>query len=204
VTVRFADGRVAGFSGCNLLMGSYTLDGTKLVLGQLAGTMMACPEPARSTEDQFLRAFSGTMQLVVEGNHLTLVPESGGDALLFEREAPPRIEGVQWEVTGYNNGRQAVVGPIARTRLTLEFRDGQVSGDSGCNRFHGPFTVAGDALAIGPLATTRMACDDETMVQEQQLLAALESAATWDIVQGMLDIHRADGERALWANRLSE
>jgi heat shock protein HslJ len=166
--------------------------------------MMACPEPARSTEDQFLRAFSGTMQVVVDGNHLTLMPESGGDALRFEREAPPRIEGVRWEVTGYNNGRQAVVSPMAGTRLTLEFQDGQVSGDSGCNRFHGSFTVQGDALAIGPLATTRMACGDDSMVQEQQFLAALASAATWDIVQGSLDIHRADGERALWAIPVNE
>jgi heat shock protein HslJ len=93
---------------------------------------------------------------------------------------------------------------MAGTRLTLEFQDGQVSGDSGCNRFHGSFAVAGNALTIGPLATTRMACDDESMVQEQQFLAALASAATWDIVRGMLDVHRADGERALWANPLSE
>ena len=204
VTVRLADGHLTGFSGCNQLVGSYTLDGDTLVLGQLGGTMMACPEPARSTEDQFLKAFSGTMQVVVEGDHLMLMPESGGDALRFEREAPPRLEGVRWEVTGYNNGRQAVVSPMAGTRLTLEFQDGQVSGDSGCNRFHGSFAVAGNALTIGPLATTRMACDDESMVQEQQFLAALASAATWDIVRGMLDVHRADGERALWANPLSE
>ncbi len=204
VTVRLAGGRVAGFSGCNQLMGSYTLDGGTLVLGQLGGTMMACPEPARSTEDQFLRAFSGAMRVVVEGDHLTLVPESGGDPLRFERESPPRLEGVRWEVTGYNNGRQAVVGPMAGSRLTLEFEDGEVSGDSGCNRFHGPFTVAGNALTIGPLATTRMACDDESTLQEQQFLAALASAATWDIVRGMLDVHRDDGERAIWATPISE
>ena len=36
------------------------------------------------------------------------------------------------------------------------------------------------------------------------LLAALASAATWDIVRGMLDVHRADGERALWAIPFSE
>jgi len=204
VTVRLADGRITGFSGCNQLVGSYTLDGGTLVLGQLGGTMMACPEPARSTEEQFLRAFSGTMQVLVEGDHLMLMPESGGDALRFERGAPPRIEGVRWEVTGYNNGRQAVVSPMAGTRLTLEFEDGKVSGDSGCNRFHGSFAVAGNALTIGPLATTRMACDGESMVQEQQFLAALASAATWDIVRGMLDIHRADGERALWAIPFSE
>jgi heat shock protein HslJ len=70
---------------------------------------------------------------------------------------------MQWEVTGYNNGRQAVVSPQTGTRLTLMFQDGLVSGSSGCNRFHGSFTVEENRLTIHPLtihplATTRKAC----------------------------------------------
>jgi hypothetical protein len=103
-------------------------------------------------------------------------------------------------VTGYNNGRQAVVSPKAGTRLTLVFQDGQVSGGSGCNRFHGAYTVEANVLTIHPLTTTRKACEEAVMVQEQKFLAALESAATWEIVNGVLDVHRADGERVLTAS----
>jgi heat shock protein HslJ len=131
---------------------------------------------------------------------MTVKPVNGGEALQFERAPPPRLEGVQWEVTGYNNGRQAVVSPKIGTRLTLAFQDGRVSGSSGCNRFHGEFKVEGNALKVGPLATTRMACEDEVMTQERQFLQALESATTWKIVRGMLDVHRADGERVLTAH----
>jgi heat shock protein HslJ len=84
------------------------------------------------------------------GNDLTLTPENGGDALRFERQEPPRLEGVEWEVTGYNNGQQAVVSPKVGTRLTLMSQDGQVSGSSGCNSFQGAFTVAENALTIHP------------------------------------------------------
>jgi len=108
------------------------------------------------------------------------------------------------EVTGYNNGRQAVVGPKVGSRLTVMFRDGQVSGSSGCNRFHGSFTAQGNALAIHPLATTRMACEEGLMAQEQEFLRALQSATTWKIVRGMLDVHRADGERVLTASPAGE
>jgi heat shock protein HslJ len=87
------------------------------------------------------------------------------------------------------------------TRLTLAFKSGQVSGSSGCNRFHGAFTVKGNALTIHPLATTRMACEGAIMVQEQEFLSALQSATTWDIVRGMLDVHRTDGERVLTASK---
>lgn len=204
VTVTFEAGRVHGFSGCNQFMGSYTLKGESLVLGALGGTMMACPEPAMSVENRFLRLFSGALKVTAAGNDLTLRPADGGDPLRFEREASPRLEGVEWEVTGYNNGRQAVVSPKAGTRLTLVFEDGKVSGSSGCNRFHGSFTAEGKVLTIHPLATTRKACEDAVMSQEQQFLSALQSATTWEIVRGMLDVHRADGERVLTASEVGE
>lgn len=204
VTVRFHAGRTHGFSGCNQFMGSYTLEGETLVLGTLGGTMMACPEPAMSVEEAFLRSFSGALGVAGAGDALILTPVGGGAPLRFEREAPLSLEGRQWEVTGYNNGRQAVVSPQTGTRLTLMFQDGQVSGSSGCNRFHGSFTAAENRLTIHPLATTRKACDEAVMVQEQAFLAALESATTWDIVRGMLDVHRADGERVLTANSMGE
>jgi hypothetical protein len=38
---------------------------------------------------------------------------------------------------------------------------------------------------------------------EQELLAAIESATTWTVRDGQLDMHRADGERALWANAVA-
>jgi heat shock protein HslJ len=199
VTVNFNAGQVHGFSGCNQFTGSYNLEGDRLVLGPLGATMMACAEPAMSVETAFLKSFAGALQDALTGDDLTLTPEGGG-ALRFARAAPARLEGVEWEVTGYNNGRQAVVSPMTDTRLTLTFGDGRVSGSSGCNRFEAAFTVEDHALTIQPLATTRMACDDAVMSQEQEFLRALQSATTWQIDRGMLDIHRADGERVLTAN----
>jgi heat shock protein HslJ len=204
VTVSFEGGRVHGFSGCNQFMGSYALDGRRLVLGTLGGTMMACPEPAMSLEGHFLKALSGAFGVAVAGDTLTLTPADGGEALQFERAAAPRLEGVRWEVTGYNNGRQAVVSPKTGTRLTLKFQGGKVSGSSGCNRFRGAFTAEGTALKIGSLATTRKACEDAVMAQEREFLRALESATTWDVVRGMLDVHRPDGERVLTARAAGE
>jgi heat shock protein HslJ len=164
--------------------------------------MMACPEPAMAVEKAFMAAFSGTLTSNVAGNRLSLTPAAGGNALQFELEPKPSLAGVKWEVTGYNNGRQAVVSPQLGTQLSVTFKDGQVSGNSGCNRFHGPFKAEGNSLSIGPLATTRMLCSAEgVMAQEQAFLAALQTATTWAIDRGMLDVHRKDGERVLTANQ---
>ena len=199
--VRFEGGRVSGFSGCNRFTGGYTVDRDRLTIGNLAGTMMACPEPAMALERAFLSSLTGGQAVNVDGKRLSLTPASGGMPIQFELEPKLSLAGIDWEVTGYNNGRQAVVGPLVGTRLSITFKDGKVSGSSGCNNFHGPFKVDGNALSIGPLATTRKLCSAEgVMAQEREFIAALQTATTWAIDRGMLDVHRKDGERVLTAN----
>jgi heat shock protein HslJ len=95
----------------------------------------------------------------------------------------------------------SIEGPIG-TALTLSFRDGAVVGHSGCNTYRAGYTRDGSRLTIGPAAATRKACAAEgVMGQEQQFLAALQSATTWAIRGDVLDLHRADGARALTARR---
>jgi heat shock protein HslJ len=202
-TLRLEGSRAAAFAGCNRMAGGYTIESDRLTLGPLAGTMMACPEPQLTLEGEIKAALEGTLHFRVEGTRLTLARTAGGTpVLVYEAAPPPRLDGVSWHVTGYNNGRQAVVSPVAGSTPTLEFRDGTVAGDAGCNRFHGSFTQQGDTLAIGPLTATKKACTAEgVMEQEQAFLAALVTAKTWTIDErGMLDVHRGDGERVLTAS----
>lgn len=197
VTARFEAGRVSGFSGCNRFTGSYTLDGDSLVVGPLAGTMMACADPQMAIEKTFLSGLTGKLRQAISGDRLTLTSASG-DALAFQVEPAPTLEGVDWGVTGFNNGRQAVVSPLLGTTLTMTFSKGLVQGSSGCNTFRAPYTIQGNRLSIGPATSTRKTCPAEgVMKQEREFLAALESAKVWAMDGSMLDVHRADGERVL-------
>ncbi len=200
VTARFEAGRVSGFSGCNQFVGGYTLERDSLVVSSLAGTMMACPDAQMALEKTVRSGLTGTLRHAITGDRLTLTPASGSP-LVFEREPPPQLAGVKWSVTGFNNGRQAVVSPVRDTTLTMVFDKGMVQGSSGCNTYRAAYTSEGNRLAIGPAVTTRKACPAEgVMQQEREFLAALETAKLWDIRGGMLDVHRADGERVLNAN----
>lgn len=198
VNALFEGGRVSGFSGCNRFMGSYTLDRDSVLIGPLAGTMMACPEPQMAIEKAFLGALTGTLHYAISKDRLTLTPASGAP-LVFQAEPAPTLQGVSWSVTGFNNGRQAVVSPLLGTALTLTFDQGQVHGSSGCNTYRAAYTSEGKRLAISsPVASTRKVCSAEgVMQQEREFLAALESVKVWSISSGLLDIHRADGERVL-------
>jgi len=198
-TVRFADGRASGFSGCNRFTGGYTRDGDTITVGRLAGTMMACPEPRMTAEKTFLDGLSGAHRVAIAGDRLTLTPATG-QPLVFQAEPPPTLEGVTWTVTGFNNGRQAVVSPRTGTTVTLSFENGKVTGTTGCNTFRAPYTSDGNRLSIGAATTTRKLCPAEgVMEQERQFLAALGTAQVWTVESGTLDVHRADGERVLMA-----
>jgi len=198
VTVRFESGRLSGFAGCNNFSGSYTLEGDQLKIGPVASTQMACPEPGSSVETAFHKALSGTLRYSVDGDALQATT-AAGDTLRFQREPPPQLAGVTWKVTSFNNNRHAVVGVLGESSLTMSFKDGKVSGSAGCNNFHGTYATEGGKLQLGPLGTTRRACEEPLMTQEREFLAALASATTWSIDGNVLDMHRADGERAIWA-----
>ena len=62
-------GEVTGTDGCNRLMGSYEVDGDKVVFGPLASTMMYC----EGVDTWMLNAASAT----VEGDRMTVYNPEG-------------------------------------------------------------------------------------------------------------------------------
>jgi heat shock protein HslJ len=204
VTARFNAGRIDGFSGCNSFFGAYTIDGDRVVIGSLGGTMMACAEAPMAVETAVKSALAGTFRYTFADRRLTL--HAGGEpVMVFEPEPAPTLEGAAWSVTGFNNGRQAVVSPLPGTTLSLTFKGGTVTGFGGCNAFRAKYTATAGRVVIGPAAATRKACLAEgVMQQEREFLAAVEAATTWTFDGRLLDMHRADGERAFTARRSAD
>ena len=200
VTARFNAGRISGFSGCNQFFGTYRFDRDRVVIGPLAGSLMACEEPSMTLENAVHAALAGTFRYVLADHRLTLLSDAE-PILTFQAEPAPKLEGLTWKITGFNNGRHAVVSPLSGTTLSATFTRGTVEGSAGCNTFRATYTAEADRIVIGPAATTRKACGGEgVMQQEREFLSALASVTTWAIGGGMLDMHRADGERALTAS----
>lgn len=84
---------------------------------------------------------------------------------------------------------------VNRGRATLEFAEsGRASGDGSCNRFSGTATIAGDSLSVGPLMSTKRACvEDALNNQETRYLAALGAARRYSIAGDTLRIRIAGG-----------
>jgi heat shock protein HslJ len=69
---------------------------------------------------------------------------------------------------------------LGDSEITLDLDDRAASGNAGCNTYTGEFGVTVDGgVSFGPLASTKMACSpDSVMDLESRYLAALEAADT--------------------------
>jgi copper homeostasis protein (lipoprotein) len=83
LVLRSGDHRVTGFSGCNQMNGSYSVNGSAIEFSEMAGTMMACADGAE-TERSFLAALGRARSWRVIGEHLDLFDGAGDLAARFE------------------------------------------------------------------------------------------------------------------------
>lgn len=207
VTLQFGkDGTVSGSDGCNRFSGSYTQDGTTLIIAQpLVSTMMACPDPIMAQATAYQAALGRVTGFAASARQLVLFAD-GEIVATFVAEAQD-LAGSEWDVTMFNNGREAVVSLIEGTEITLFFgENGELSGNAGCNQYIGSFTTTGNAIQIGQLGSTMRFCAEPegTMDQESQFLAALQSAATFRIEGDTLEMRTVGDAIALLATKRVE
>jgi heat shock protein HslJ len=201
-TLRFEDGRASGSDGCNRFTTTYTRNGGQLQFGaKAAATLMACPPEAMQVANAVGALLYETRSYRVENDTLTMLG-ADGKPLARLKEQANRLAGTSWQVTGVNNGRQAVVGVLSGTSLTMAFgNDGKLSGSAGCNNFNASYRNDGSTLRIEAPTTTRMTCaqPEGRMAQEAQFLAALSSAATARREGDRLELRTASGALAVSA-----
>ena len=194
--IAFERDRVSGDDGCNTFSGSYEADASKLTFGPLAGTKMACGSPA----DEVSRAVTAGLARVraYEQSADTLrMEDAGGEALLTYAAGAAGVEGSWTVLSVLYDG--AIRSAMADTEPTADFSaDGTISGNTGCNEFHGPYTLQGKKLDIGPLTATEKACPTTAATeQEAGYLSALESAVRIEQAGPTLTLLNAKGQKAV-------
>jgi heat shock protein HslJ len=84
VLVFTAPGRVAGFSGVNRYIGTFSASGATIDFGAIAATRMAGPEHVMKLEGDYMRALDAVTAFRVSGNSLVL--ENGDKSVIIEFE----------------------------------------------------------------------------------------------------------------------
>jgi len=203
-TAHFEGGRVQGTDGCNRFSAPYASTGSTITVGSRGpSTMMACPPASMRQAEAFTAALAAARSFRVERGELTLLSATG-TVLATLAAQDQSLAGTSWEVTGYNNGREAVVSVLSGTALTLAFApEGRVAGSAGCNRFFATYDLDGAKLSFGSPAATRMLCGkpEGVMDQEQRFLAALATVATARFEGARLELRTAGDALALTLTR---
>ena len=75
--LEFVDGRVSGYTGCNMLSGTWRMENGEVRMGPLATTKRACVGPGGDVERRFLSTFSDQARIRREGGKLVAVAPGG-------------------------------------------------------------------------------------------------------------------------------
>lgn len=111
----------------------------------------------------------------------------------------PELEGTSWLVEDI-----ARRGVIDFAQTTVEFgKDGRVSGNTACNRYSGTYKLENSALGFAALISTRKACPEAVMDQEQRFLRAMGEVRSFELdAKGLLHLRNAEGEPVLRLSRI--
>jgi heat shock protein HslJ len=109
--------------------------------------------------------------------------------------SPATIMG-QWELVSHGSASsQTPAAPDVET--SIEFLDGQLSGNVGCNGFGGEYEVDGDTLKFGPVMSTMMFCEGPVGEQEMATIAVFQESAKFVLDGDTLTITSADGNSVI-------
>ena len=169
----FRSQRVTGVAGCNEYNAVYQNGGRLLLIGMTATLRRACDETTDAFGSAYLALLDQSRYYGIRADTLVIRGPDLAVLLVFNAAPANPLLG-SWIVDSYASAPNTLIAPLEGTELTAVFGLARVGGSSGCNTYDGPYTTNGTVAAIGPLATTRMACAEDVMEQETAFLAALQ------------------------------
>lgn len=172
ITAVFTPTTIQGSSGCNQYSSPYTINGRSIQFAEMAATAMDCPSPLLDQEAQFLEALRQATRFTLSENELVI--ETAVTPLIFHPQEPIPLTGTTWQLTGIAQDG-VIISTWVDERITAVFTNGKLSGNAGCNRYTGTYTLAGEMLSIHEIANEALFCDEERNRRETQFLTALSA-----------------------------
>jgi heat shock protein HslJ len=109
--------------------------------------------------------------------------------------AAPSLTG-SWKLVSYGPvDTQTPAMPDVDT--TIEFKDGQISANVGCNGIGGEYVVDGTGVTFDKMISTMMFCEGQVGEQEMALIGIMNGTASFTLTDTTLTITSADGLSAL-------
>lgn len=194
--IEFLDGQVSFSGGCNGHSGQATFAGDQLTVGPMMSTMMACDQPLMDQDAAVAAFLNAGATVLLDGDNLALTGADGSRIELLDRVVadPDRpLEGTTWVVDGVISN-EAISSGWGEAEASITIVDGQAQVNAGCNRGMATVTIGEGTINFGPLALTKMMCDDAAMQLETAVTTVLQGEVTFGIEAANLTLmNGADG-----------
>jgi heat shock protein HslJ len=179
VRLSFNGGQLGASAGCNMMSGTYTLDGERLLLANAGVTEMGCDALRQAQDDWLFRTLGGQPTLALNGNDLTVTLGATVINLLDREVADPDLQlvGPLWTVESIISGETVSSVPQG-ARATFQFGANRtVDLQTGCNAGGGSVAVDGNTLHFIDIVTTDRACVGAAGELEAAVVRLLSAAA---------------------------
>jgi heat shock protein HslJ len=104
------------------------------------------------------------------------------------------LGGTSWKLTGWSISST----DPASVTITIAFKDGQASGNSGVNSYGGPYSAGiGGSLSFGSIAMTQMAGPEPAMRAESAYHALLAQVGSYKVEGATLTLMDKNGNQQL-------
>jgi heat shock protein HslJ len=174
--VRFGDGRVEGFGGCNRFAARIVQDSVgarAIAIGRIEMNRRLCDQAPMSAEARMLEVLQSVSSYTVKADTMTMSGSAGMlrfKALLDEARAAPSasqpLTGTRWKGVV-----DAGLDPAATP--WIEFMPGRMSGFTGCNLFSGEWKNEEGQVRFGPVVMTKRGCMGAPGEVERRVTAVL-------------------------------
>jgi heat shock protein HslJ len=192
-----ADGtKIGANAGCNHMGGDARVENGRLVVGDLAMTMMGC-DGGRNEQDAWVgKLLTERPSIQLSGAELVLSSATAEIRLIDRKIADPDrpLTGTRWVLESVIDRDAASSIPVgAVAHLTLN-SDGAFRGNDGCNEMGGSAATMSATIRFSDVFTTKMACEPDRMRLEQAVLAVLRDEVTYEIDADVLRLRHPSGK----------
>lgn len=192
-----ADGASVGaYAGCNHMGGPGRIENGRLVVGDLAMTLMGC-DGGRNEQDAWVAKLLADRPLIrLTGDELVLTAGTSEMRLLDRTVAEPDqpLIGTRWTVVGLVDRDVASSVPAGVVAHLTLGRDGRFTGNAGCNELGGRAVITDTSVSFADVVTTRMACGSDRTRLEQAVLAVLRDTVTYEVEVDALRLRHTGGQ----------
>ena len=190
VTINFLKNNINGFGGINRYSGNYKINRNSALTATINSTLMGGSLDLMNLERDFFDVLQSNPIIRHDKDTLTLTNNTG-DVWTFKNpntinqgdKDSPSLSGLKkkllntsWKLVDISDKKMKKILGTNQTRITLNFSEDKIHGDSGVNNYFSSYIITSDNIVVGPISSTKMAGPKNFMKLENQYLNILQNS----------------------------